>query len=436
MRATLLPVALHFALVLIATAADPAPSPALSAADRSRAVGMLRLARDATVREFYDPARVDDAFLARCKAAEEKLATATNNDEAMMIIAQPFFDIGDSHTFFVPPRRRHRVDHDWRARAVGDLVFINHVNPGSDAADKGLRRGDQLISVDGIAASRQHLWLLGYLTRTLAPRSGMRLVVRAPGAEPRQLDVAGRVTERPGTIELYNEKSLLDEILHSEEVDARYASQIKELPGGILVWRLRRFSEDTVEPGLRKIDRARAVILDLRSNAGGSVTSANKAIAGFFRDDFDLSIERTRKRTETERIQGRGLFQGPLFVLINSESYSAAEIFARVVQQRQRGVLIGDRTGGALSTGKAVPLSLGTADQFVAFAMMVTIKSVTMADGTVIEGRGVAPDLRLLPTHEDLWAGRDPALARAVSMAGGNLSLEDAGTLFPTTIAD
>ena len=63
------------------------------------------------------------------------------------------------------------------------------------------------------------------------------------------------------------------------------------------------------------------------------------------------------------------------------------------------------------------------------YANSVTVADVLMPDGGRLEGRGVTPDELLLPAQADLAAGRDPVLARAIALAGGTISAEDAGKL-------
>jgi hypothetical protein len=62
-------------------------------------------------------------------------------------------------------------------------------------------------------------------------------------------------------------------------------------------------------------------------------------------------------------------------------------------------------------------------------ATSVTVADLQLPDGTRLEGSGVVPDETILPSPEYLAAGRDPALARAIALAGGPVTAEQAGKL-------
>lgn len=418
-------------LFLLGATAGLAAGPTFTAFDLDRARGMLGLVRDEVAKEFYDPARVGPEFLARCRAAHEALASAKSHDAAHLIIAQPFLDIGDSHTVFLPPARRDRVDHHWKFHAVGKDIYVREVDAKSPAAQQGLRVGDKLLNIDGMAPARANRFLMQYFLYSLAPRAGMRVVAQAPGQPPRELLIPGEVTAGSRVENLRNEGGIYDRVLEGEKEDYKRRSRFARLPGDILVWKLQEFDLDKVAAGLGKVDDAKAVVLDLRGNPGGEVRATEDMLNAFFSDSFEAFTLKERRRSETTRVKGKGTFKGLLLVLIDNSSSSASEVFARTVQMRQRGILMGDHTAGALSTARGHPLTLGTGDKLTLFGAYIAFSSFTMADGTVIEGKGVAPDYLLLPTHEQLYQGHDPVLAKALTIAGHKITPEEAGKLFP-----
>jgi C-terminal processing protease CtpA/Prc len=79
---------------------------------------------------------------------------------------------------------------------------------------------------------------------------------------------------------------------------------------------------------------------------------------------------------------------------------------------------------------RSFPMEMGT-DKIVRYTMSVTDADVIMTDGKSLENVGVAPDEMILLTGSDLAASKDPALALAVEKAGGQISPEAAGKLFP-----
>ena len=110
----------------------------------------------------------------------------------------------------------------------------------------------------------------------------------------------------------------------------------------------------------------------------------------------------------------------------------AAEIFARVIQLENRGIVLGDRSAGAVMESKyyvhAVELDPKNVTQY---GTWITIADVVLGDGKSLENVGVTPDEHIVPTPSDLAVGRDPVLARAAELAGTKMSAEEAGRIFP-----
>jgi len=174
-----------------------------------------------------------------------------------------------------------------------------------------------------------------------------------------------------------------------------------------------------------------ALILDLRGNGGGYVKTMEEMVGYLFDKDIRIAEVKGKKKTETSmsKTKGPAGFKGKIVVLIDSESGSAAEIFARVVQLEGRGTVIGDTSAGAVMQSIPSRQEMGT-DSIVPFSISITNADVIMKDGKSLEHVGVTPDEIVLPTADDLAADRDPALARAFEILGVKATPEEAGKLF------
>jgi len=140
-------------------------------------------------------------------------------------------------------------------------------------------------------------------------------------------------------------------------------------------------------------------------------------------------VSRGQVKSETVKSQGKQAFAGFLVVLVDSNSSSAAETFARVVQLEKRGLIIGDRTSGQVRESlrfRHNEFQAGSTPQYV---VSVSVADLILADGKSLEGRGVTPDIMVLPTQRDLATGRDPVLAEALKLLGHPMDPEQAGKL-------
>ena len=115
--------------------------------------------------------------------------------------------------------------------------------------------------------------------------------------------------------------------------------------------------------------------------------------------------------------RGSKTFSGKIVVLLDSESGSAAELFARVMQLEKRGIVVGDRSSGKVMEGRLHPHDVGTMKGTFTFAVSITEADLLMVDGRSLENVGVIPDERVIPLATDLAVGRDPVLARGAELA-------------------
>ena len=172
------------------------------------------------------------------------------------------------------------------------------------------------------------------------------------------------------------------------------------------------FAQPTKDELVRAIDDLRSkgatkLILDLRDNGGGLLDSGVDVASQFVEGVVVIEARRTggdREFQSSARGAARDL---PLAVLVNGSTASASEIVAGAIQDRQRGQLIGDQTYGKGSVQNILPLSDGS-------SLHVTVAQWLTPNRRQITGKGLTPDVLVSRTPDDVTAGRDPQLAKAI----------------------
>jgi C-terminal processing protease CtpA/Prc len=109
---------------------------------------------------------------------------------------------------------------------------------------------------------------------------------------------------------------------------------------------------------------------------------------------------KTRKESKPVIARTRGknsVFEGKVVVLVDSDSGSASEVFARVMQLEKRGTVIGDRSAGAVMRSIYRSYEMGT-ERIVSWGANITNADAIMSDGKSLEKVGVIPDELVLPT--------------------------------------
>jgi carboxyl-terminal processing protease len=402
--------------------------------ERERGLQMLRGTKDLIKENYYDPKFHGMDLEARFKAAEEKMKTAESLGQIFGIIAQAVAELDDSHTFFIPPARAVAVEYGWRMQIIGEEPFVVSVKPGSDAEAQGLKPGDKIISVDGFKPTRATMWKMQYSYNLLRPQPGITVVVQSPKQEPRKLSLKAEVARIGREINLTELRNL---ILDDEEDDKNIPVYYENEAEDVIIWKLRGFNltEGSVDDMMKRVRKHKALILDLRGNPGGYVKTLTRLVSYFFDKELVIADVKQRKKSEQQKVKPRRdkLFSGKLVVLVDSESGSAAEAFARVIQLEKRGTVIGDVSAGAVMQAifHTAFLTDNTSSNITPFGVSVTDADIIMSDGKSIERVGVTPDEVLLPSPTDMAARFDPVLARAAALVGATLSPVEAGTMFP-----
>jgi len=263
---------------------------------------------------------------------------------------------------------------------VDGVIRVITPMAGSPAARSGIRSGDQIIAVDGVAV------------------------------EPASLqDTIGRMRGRRGSeisITVLRDAAAIVHEMRREVI--RVASvhhEILEPSYGYV--RVNQFSETTARELSRSIDSLQdskggmldGLILDLRNNPGGVLESAVDVSDLFLDTGVIVSAEGRTSDSRFTRSAHRGdiLDGAEMIVLVNKGSASASEIVAGALQDHGRALVVGTATFGKGLVQTVMPLSRGR-------AIKLTTSRYYTPSGDSIHETGITPDVFVdgTPGYPDL----------------------------------
>jgi carboxyl-terminal processing protease len=407
----------------------------MSGQDRGRAQDMLKVVAGDVRKHYYDPKYHGLDWEAKVAETKEKINQAAGWNVAMSNIAGALDALNDSHTFFLPPSHVGRTSYGFQYQIIGDRSFIIRVRPGSDAEGKGVKPGDELLGLNNFGVNRNTLWRLQYAFNILRPQPNMTLILQDPAGNQRKVDAAAKIRARKKVLDVSggNDSDFWDWVREAQGEAHLQRARYLELSDALMILKLPEFdfSVDAIESMLAKAKKHQFLIVDLRGNLGGSVETLRALVGGMFDKEVKIADQVSRKETKPMVSKSMGnKFAGKLVVLVDSDSASASELFARVMQLEKRGTVIGDRTAGAVMEAKDYSEQMGS-DTILLYGVSITESDLIMKDGKSLEHVGVMPDEIALPSAQDLAAGRDPVLAHAAELAGVKMSAEEAGKMFP-----
>jgi len=287
----------------------------------------------------------------------------------------------------------------WDENYPGPALRVREILKGGPADRKGieLRPGEYIVAIEGERLSEQT-----NLSRLLNDKAGepLRLQVsRYPdGRESRWLEL--RPIRRQEAAPLYYRHWV-----------ARNERLVHELSGGRLGYiHLRAMDVESLDEFVRALYSEHfdkdGLILDVRFNGGGFTHDQVLSFLGgkehtYFvsRDGQYGTVLRSYDRKWTK----------PVVVMCNNRSFSDAEIFPNAFRELGLGKLVGVPTGG---------LVIGTVNERLIDGSFFRVPrlGVYTPQGINMEKAGVVPDIVVEPHPDDLQAGRDPQLTRAVEV--------------------
>ncbi|HYM64426.1 MAG TPA: S41 family peptidase [Gaiellaceae bacterium] len=238
------------------------------------------------------------------------------------------------------------------------------------ARDAGIRRGDVIVSIDGVPADRVAFERSLFLIKG-EEGTNVRLTVKRPAVGKLHFTVVRQELPVP---------AVRTRLLRSKGTQLGYVRLLsfpKSTTGD-----LRRRTARLVRRG------ATGIVLDLRDNPGGLLLEAVQSVSLFLDEGVVCTTEGEHQERRVFKVSGATPFPDvPLVVLVNHGSASASEIVAAGLGENGRAVVVGTRTYGKAAVQSLRELSNGA-------ALKLTTATYTTPTGRNLHRHGVRPRLR------------------------------------------
>ena len=251
-----------------------------------------------------------------------------------------------------------------------DVLTVVSPIDGTPAYRVGIQSGDRIVKIEGLTTKDMQLT---DAVKRMRGKPGTKIIIsimREGFTEPKDFEITR-------------------EQIHVQSVRAVL------LEPGIEYIRLRQFQEQTAQDMEAALDKftkngkIQGLVLDLRNNPGGLLTSAVEVSERFIEAGKLVVYTEGRVRNQNMRFQAnakRVYSDFPIVVLVNQGSASASEIVAGALQDHGRAVVLGTQTFGKGSVQTIIPLSDGS-------GLRLTTAKYFTPKGRSIHGKGVTPDI-------------------------------------------
>ncbi|HYB69091.1 MAG TPA: S41 family peptidase [Candidatus Bathyarchaeia archaeon] len=251
-----------------------------------------------------------------------------------------------------------------------DVLTVVAPIEGTPAYRAGIQPGDRILKIEGLSTKDMQL-----------------------------ADAVKRMRGKPGskiTITIVREgwTEAKDFVITREQIRVQSVKN-NQLEPGIEYIRLRQFQEQTandLETALEKYTKdgkIQGLVLDLRNNPGGLLTSAVEVTEKFLEPGKLVVYTEGRVRNQNMRFSSNAKHaytEFPIVILVNQGSASASEIVAGALQDWGRAVVLGTQSFGKGSVQTIIPLSDGS-------GLRLTTAKYFTPKGRSIHGKGITPDI-------------------------------------------
>jgi carboxyl-terminal processing protease len=237
--------------------------------------------------------------------------------------------------------------------------------PNTPAAEAGIKSGDIILEVDG-------------KTTTDMSVNEVILLIRGPKGTPVKLTVVHTGDTEPITIEIIRAEIKIPSVTLEMKGDCAH----------ITITEFTERTDDELVPVLKTIsdNNAKGIVLDLRSNPGGYLSTVIQVASHFLEKGVIVSVVYPDGSKDSNSVSPLAYKTDlPMVVLVNRYSASASEILSGALKDYKRALIAGEKTYGKGSVNQLLELSDGS-------AIYLTIARWVTPNGNIIEGNGIQPD--------------------------------------------
>ncbi|WP_133511995.1 carboxy terminal-processing peptidase [Candidatus Thiosymbion oneisti] len=379
-----------------------------------------------------------------------------DSDDVFRTFINAYTESLEPHTSYMSPSTSENFDISMRLslegigavlRGENEYTVVQRTIPGGPARQSGLiHSGDQIV---GVAQGKGGVMedVIGWRLQDVVDK------IRGPKGSVVRLQIQPKSSGSDGATReislVRNEIRLEDQAAKSYLIDnidtvPRVRIGVIEIPAFYRDFRAEskgnkdfRSTTQDVRGLIRRLKRqgVDGIVVDLRSNGGGSLTEAT-ALTGLFIDTGPIvQVKDAFGKVEVETDPDPGiLYKGPLAVLVDRNSASASEIFAAAMQDYGRGIIIGEPTFGKGTVQTLIDLNRFVPKQEDDLGRLrLTVAEFFRISGGSTQLRGVVPDIAF-PTMSDSddhgeraldnplpWAKIEAADYARVSLSGGEI---------------
>jgi carboxyl-terminal processing protease len=332
-----------------------------------------------------------------------------NNQDVFQSIMDAFTETIDPHTNYFNPSNAVAFNEDMarsfdgigaRLRLENEVIKIEEIIPGGPAyRSKLLSTGDRIIGVAQGSAEFEDIigWRIENSVAKIKGPKGTTVRLKI-------IPVGQELSAKPVIISLVREKIIMEDQSAQKRVKTvtsngqTYKIGVITVPAFYADFKAANAGDPNYKSTTRDVrllidtlknkDKVNAIVMDLRSNGGGSLVEAIDLTGLFIDRGPVVQVKDLKGRIDVSEDTNAGVaWDGPFGVMVDRLSASASEIFAGAIQDYGRGIIMGTQTYGKGTVQSSIDLN-----KLLNPSMLQRLASLINKNTTV----GNAPDAKAI----------------------------------------